>query len=34
VKISPHLGCKEHGVEGLIPPNAVLVYEIEILAVK
>lgn len=34
VKISPHLGYKEQGVEGLIPPNAVLIYEIEILDVK
>src|SRR5256885_2314902 len=34
VKISPHLGYKENGVENLIPPNAVLVYEIELLEVK
>lgn len=34
VKISPHLGYKEKGVENLIPPNAVLVYEIELLEVK
>jgi hypothetical protein len=33
-KISPHLGYKEKGVENLIPPNAVLVYEIELLEVK
>ena len=34
VKISPHLGYKEAGVRNLIPENAVLVYEIEILDVK
>ena len=34
VKISPHLGYREAGVENLIPPNAVLVYEIEVLEVK
>jgi len=34
VKISPHLGYKETGVKDLIPSNAVLVYEIEILEVK
>ena len=34
VKISPHLGYKEAGVRNLIPENAVLVYEIEVLDVK
>ena len=34
VKISPHLGYREAGIENLIPPNAVLVYEIEVLEVK
>ena len=34
VKISPHLGYREAGVENLVPPNAVLVYEIEVLEVK
>lgn len=34
VKISPHLGYKEKGVEGLIPPDALLIYEIEVLSVK
>ena len=33
VRISPHLGYKETGV-GKIPPNAVLVYEIELLEIK
>ena len=34
VKISPHLGYKGKGVEGLIPPNSLLVYEIVLLSVK
>lgn len=34
VKISPHLGYKEAGLKGLIPSNAVLIYEIEVLDVK
>ncbi len=34
VKISPHLGYKDKGVEGLIPPDAILIYEIEVLDVK
>jgi FKBP-type peptidyl-prolyl cis-trans isomerase len=33
VKISPHLAYKDVGVRGLIPPNAVLIYEIEVLSV-
>jgi FKBP-type peptidyl-prolyl cis-trans isomerase (trigger factor) len=28
VRISPHLAYRERGVEGIIPPNAVLVVEI------
>lgn len=32
VKISPHLAYKENGVVGVIPPNAVLTYEIEVVA--
>jgi len=34
VKISPHLGYKEKGIEGLIPPNSLLIYEIEVLNIK
>lgn len=34
VRISPHLGYKSKGVEGLIPPDAVLIYEIEVLGVE
>lgn len=33
IQISPHLGYKEEGVKDLIPPNALLVYEIEVLNV-
>ncbi len=34
VKISPHLSYREAGVENRIPPNAVLVYEIEVLEIE
>jgi len=34
VRISPHLAYKEKGVPDLIPPNAVLVAEIEVLRQK
>lgn len=34
VKISPHLGYQETGVQNRIPANAVLIYEIEVLAVR
>ena len=33
IKISPHLGYGENGVKSLIPSNAVLVYEIELIDV-
>lgn len=33
VRISPHLAYGESGVPGRIPPNAVLLYEIEVLEV-
>ena len=32
LKISPHLAYREKGVEGMIPPNAVLKVEVEIIA--
>jgi hypothetical protein len=31
LKISPHLAYREKGVEGVIPPNAVLKVEVEII---
>ena len=30
LKISPHMAYRENGVEGMIPPNAVLNVEVEI----
>lgn len=34
VKISPHLAYQQTGVLGIIPANAVLIYEIELLGVE
>ncbi len=34
VKISAHLAYKDTGLPNLIPPNAALVYEIEMLAIQ
>ena len=33
IRVSPHLGYGEGGVPGIIPPNAVLIFEIELLEV-
>jgi peptidylprolyl isomerase len=33
VKISPHLAYGKKGIVGLIPPNSVLIYEIEVLEI-
>ena len=33
VRIAPHLAYRDEGVKDLIPPNAVLIYEIELLEV-
>jgi FKBP-type peptidyl-prolyl cis-trans isomerase len=32
LKISPHLAYREKGIEGVVPPNAVLKVEVEIIA--
>jgi FKBP-type peptidyl-prolyl cis-trans isomerase len=34
IRLSPHLAYRDRGVPGLIPPDAVLVFEVELLAVQ
>ncbi len=34
VKVSPHLAYRKAGIPGSIPPNALLVFEIELVAVE
>lgn len=34
VQISPHLAYRDEGVAGAVPPNAVLVFELELLKVE
>jgi len=34
VKVSPHLAYRDKGVPGVVPPNAVLVFEIELVDVQ
>jgi len=33
IKISPHLGYKDVGVQGIVPPDALLIYEIVLLRI-
>lgn len=32
LKVAPHLAYREKGIDGVIPPNALLIVEVEILA--
>ena len=34
IRVPPHLAYREQGVAGLVPPNAVLIFEVELLSVK
>jgi FKBP-type peptidyl-prolyl cis-trans isomerase FkpA len=34
IRVSPHLAYGDEGVEGTIPPNAVLLFEVELLEVR
>jgi FKBP-type peptidyl-prolyl cis-trans isomerase len=33
LRVSPHLAYRDAGISGVIPPNAVLVFEIELLSI-
>ena len=33
IRVSPHLAYRDTGVPGVIPPNAVLTYEVELLSI-
>jgi FKBP-type peptidyl-prolyl cis-trans isomerase FkpA len=33
ITVSPHLGYRDEGVPGVIPPNAVLIFDVELLDV-
>ncbi len=33
LRVSPHLAYRDAGVPGVIPPNAVLLFEVELLAI-
>ena len=34
IRVSPHLAYGDKGVEGAVPPNAVLLFEVELLGVR
>lgn len=34
LRVAPHLAYRDVGVPGIVPPNAVLVFEVELLAIR
>lgn len=34
IRVSPHLAYGDRGVEGVVPPNALLIFDVELLAVE
>jgi len=34
IRVSPHLAYRDKGVQGVVPPNAVLIFDVELLAVE
>ena len=34
IRVSPHLAYGDKGVQGTVPPNAVLIFDVELLAVE
>ena len=34
VRVSPHLAYRDKGVGGMIPPNAVVIFEVELIEVR
>lgn len=34
IKVPPHLGYREQGIAGKIPPNAILFFDVELLEVR
>ncbi len=34
LRIGPHLAYRDVGIPGVIPPNAVLMFEVELLAIR
>jgi|SRR5687768_1324242 FKBP-type peptidyl-prolyl cis-trans isomerase len=34
IRIPPHLGFRERGIPGLVPPNALLLFDVELIGVE